>query len=286
MKQPDNPYLASALASYPDLYRKVIQEWSGDGQNAIWLMYAANYLLRVGSTRLAIDPMTLPARLGGHIPETIPIDLAPAEVVLLSHDHSDHVNWKILTAISATVQQWIIPLWLKPSFEQFIPAPSGSVAHVQPGDTITFRDVRIDVHNGNHWEDRPYSRSGQSAQKGLPSLAFVIEGAGKKWLFAGDTRSFQPDARIPCGPIDAVMAHVFLGRLHKPGDAPPLLPDFCAWFSGYATNRIILSHLYEIGRDSKDIWTESHSAMIERAIHAIKPTALVESFLCGDMLPW
>lgn len=286
MKQPDNPYLVDALAAYPDLYRKIITDWQAAGADAIWLMYSANYLLRIGACRLAIDPITLPARLGGPIPATIAEDLAPAEVVMLSHDHSDHVNWQVLSAIQATVRQWIIPRWMQNQFEHQITAPTGIVSYVQSGDGINYQNVQIQVFEGNHWEDRPYSRSHHAVQKGLPSLAFLIEGGSKRWVFPGDTRSFTPETRVPCGAVDVVAAHVFLGRLTKEGDPPSLLDQFCEYFSGYQTDRIILAHLYELGRNSRDIWTENHATMIMDTIRSIHPDIHVGLALSGDSLPW
>ena len=286
MKQPDNPLLDQVLSDYPEQYARMITEWSCPGPDMVWCMYSANYLFRVGSTRFAIDPMTPLVRVGGSPPQTIKTDLAPLQLVAITHDHSDHLSWELLNSIAESVELWIIPEWLDAFFTNAIPDPHGSVRFVSAGDVIEFGDVRITVFAGNHWEDQTNAKTGQVSQKGLPSLAYLIEGSGKRWLFPGDTRSFNSTNRIPFGPVDLVVAHVFLGRLEYPGDIPPLQKQFCNFFAGYKTNRLILTHLYEVGRDTKDIWTGSHATSIQETINQLAPSIQVAALITGDSLDW
>lgn len=92
-----------AINLYPRLYREIIQDWSSQApEDAAWLIYSANYLFRTGGIRWAIDPVVMNWR----VPETQPVDyLSLAEnldFVLLTHDHSDHLDLGllILTTIS------------------------------------------------------------------------------------------------------------------------------------------------------------------------------------------
>jgi hypothetical protein len=284
MKLPENPYLKDALLAYPDLYQKIIHDWQLDGPDAFWLTYSANYLFRFGSFRFALDPITLPLRIGFPISESIAADFSPAEMILISHDHSDHVNWKLLSAIKSTVRQWIIPFWMREQFTQFLGMPPGAVAFVNPGDTITFHAHKITVFNGNHYEDRLFSRNGQSVQKGLPCLAYLFEIGTKRYFLPGDTRSFIDTSIIPHGEIDAVIFHVFLGRLVQMAEKPPMLDQYCEFISRYHTNRIILTHLYEIGRDRKDIWTLDHSRMIIDKLRTKNNSLQIEAALTGDCI--
>ncbi len=213
MNHPENPHIQKAIQDYPNLYSRMIADWSQPGTDKVWLMYSANYLFRVGETRFTIDPMTLSARLGTTLPATISDDLIPLQLVALTHDHSDHVSWPLLSSIAASVQKWIVPAWMQSQFNQNIPSPVGSIQFVQPGDSIKFGEICIKVFDGNHWETQANPKDGKPFMKGLPSLAYLIEGHGKRWLLPGDTRSFKPENRISCGKVDLTLAHVFLRPL-------------------------------------------------------------------------
>ena len=86
----------------------MIGEWSTeDGRDSAWMLYSANYLLRTGSARWAIDPLTLRWR----VPEAVAVrrDLADLSFIVLTHRHADHLDIDLLRSLRGLPTLWIVP---------------------------------------------------------------------------------------------------------------------------------------------------------------------------------
>src|SRR5512133_2541887 len=112
MPQQDELLRRLAVEAYPAIYERVITEWQQTGPDAFWLLYSANYLFRVGKVRWAIDPMTLINRLSGTLPRHPEEDFSCLDFLILTHQHSDHLNWNFLKSLASLPVLWIIPEFL------------------------------------------------------------------------------------------------------------------------------------------------------------------------------
>jgi len=75
----------------------MIAEWRlPGGEDRAWLMYSANYLLRIGDVRCAIDPLRLKNRLPQAPEMDIASDLQALSFGLLTHRHADHLDLGLL----------------------------------------------------------------------------------------------------------------------------------------------------------------------------------------------
>lgn len=90
----------TALEGYPHLWQHILSEWrSPEPLDRAWLMYSANCLFRFGNVCWALDPLTLPHRLGlRHLPD-LKTDLRGLDFILLSHSHADHFNRQVIHSL-------------------------------------------------------------------------------------------------------------------------------------------------------------------------------------------
>ena len=95
--------------------------------------------------------------------------------------------------------------------------------------------------------------------RGVPATGYLVEFQNKRWLFPGDTRTYDASQLPSFGPVDGLFAHLWLGRGCALMDEPPLLDAFCQFCLDLQPRRIILTHLNEFGRDADDFWDEEHA---------------------------
>ncbi len=284
MPQPDNHFIKPALEAYPSIYEKVITEWQQDGPDALWLLYSANYIFRVGEVRWAVDPITLPARLSGTLPLRLQQDFSKLDFLILTHKHSDHLNWNFLKGLAALPSQWIVPEFL---VEDCVEKTSVSQNQIIPAiinQWIEMKGVRILPMEGSHWEYAQAADGRKTLVKGLSSVCYLFEFHGRRWFFPGDVRSFDVTKIPHLGAFDGIVGHVWMGRMSSPLDEPPLFDQFCDYYSRFHTNHLILTHLYEVGRDLKDMWTVEHARRIIASILTLAPATTAEALCTGERL--
>ena len=244
------------IAHYPTLWQNVITEWKSPGPDQAWLIYSANYLFRTGNVHWALDPLTLHWRLKDAAPKVDVSDLGDASFVLLTHRHEDHLDLDLLSALRHFPVCWVVPESILPQvLESGIPREKIIIPRsLQP---IELDGMRITPFDGQHFETLP-----DCTLKGVPSTGYLIEWAGKHWLFPGDTRNYDPSQLPSFGPLDGVFAHLWLGRGCALMDEPPLLDPFCKFFAKLQPGHIVLTHLMEFRRTANDFWDVAHAQMV------------------------
>ncbi len=270
-----------AVEAYPAVYQKVITEWQQPGPDAFWLLYSANYLFRAGGVRWAIDPITLFARLSNSLPLHPMQDFSKLDFLILTHQHRDHVNWKLLESICSLPVPWIVPDFLVQECSAQTGIPRDRIIPAVTGQSIKICGIRILPLEGSHWEYPLGANRSEPPIKGLPSVSYLLEFHGKRWFFPGDVRSYDRPVAPDLGKLDGVAAHVWMGRMHDPHSDPPLFKQFCSYFSNFQSGRLILTHLYEMGRELKDIWTLEHAQKIKQTLADIAPSIKVDTYCTG-----
>jgi hypothetical protein len=271
---------AEATSRYPALWSKMIAEWNEpDPVDRVWLMYSANYLFRTNNIRWAIDPLSLNWRIKDAPKVDVAGDLKDLSFVLLTHGHNDHLDLDLLAALRHMPITWVVPEFiLSQVIEQAgllrenIIVPSALVP-------IELNGVHILPFDGLHWETQP-----DGNLKGVSAMGYLIECNGKRWLFPGDTRTYDASQLPAFGPVDVHFAHVWLGRGCALMDKPPLLDDFCRFFLSMKPHRLILSHLHEFGRDARDFWDTSHALAVSSRIEEINPGVSVVPACMGETI--
>ncbi len=267
-----------ALAEYPALWKKIIVEWNApDPENQVWLTYSANYLFRTNQIRWAIDPLTLNWRLKSVPAVNVARDLRNLRFVLLTHNHKDHLDLDLLSALRSLPIKWVVPKFLLPD----VIAKSGLLPEniIIPTSLspIELYGVRILPFNGLHWEITQ-----KGILRGVPALGYLVECNGRRWLFPGDTRNYDA-TQLPVFPdIDLVFAHLWLGRGSALENPPPLLDAFCRFCLETGARRGILTHLNELGRDANDYWNENHLESVRARFQKMSPEFTVSHLLMGE----
>jgi L-ascorbate metabolism protein UlaG (beta-lactamase superfamily) len=266
--------IARARVEYPALWRRFIREWrEADSGDCAWLMYAANYLLYTGGVRWAMDPFSLATRIGGVPHADYAADLESLELVLLTHAHNDHLDLNLIGAIAGLPIQWIVPEFMLDKVTG-AGVPMKNIIVPVNGKAIAFKRLGITPFAGQHIHER----------FGVPETGYLVESGGKRWLFLGDTRVYDLEKLPDFGPVDAVFAHVWLGKACADLPIPPLLDAFCQFYLSIHAKRILLTHLEELGRDEKDLWDKQHVKMITHKMEEMQAFCKTEVYFTGGII--
>lgn len=268
-----------AVELYPAIWSKLIAEWKApDPEDRVWLTYSANYLFRTNNLHWAIDPLTLNWRIKDALKVNTAQDLSPLSLVLLTHEHEDHLDLDLLFTLRDLPIKWVVPEFLLSKIEparlrrEHIIVPSGLTL-------IEFEGMLILPFNSLHWETRP-----DGTIKGVPAMGYMIECMGKRWLFPGDTRTYD-SAQIPAfDSLDTAFAHLWLGRSSALMDEHPLLDSFCRFFLDLNPRQLILTHLNEFGRAADDCWDDSHAQLVCSTLRKMSTTISVMPLHLGYSL--
>jgi L-ascorbate metabolism protein UlaG (beta-lactamase superfamily) len=266
-----------AIQLYPALWSKLIAEWkTPDPEDRVWLTYSANYLFRTDNVRWAIDPLTLNWRIKDASSVDVTQDLSPLSFVLLTHGHEDHLDLDVLSALRDLPVTWVVPEFLLSKVEQ---AGLRAESIIIPLALTPFEldGIRILPFDGLHWETTP-----DGSLKEVSAMGYQIECHGRRWLFPGDTRTYNPSQLPAFDSVDTIFAHLWLGRGSALMDKPPLVDSFCRFFLDLKPRRLILTHLNEFGRDASDHWDESHAQLICSTLCKMLASLPVKSLQMGN----
>jgi L-ascorbate metabolism protein UlaG (beta-lactamase superfamily) len=164
-----------------------------------WLGHAT-VLMELGGVRLLTDPVLRSRIL--HIrrvaPPVDPAHHAELDAVLVSHLHRDHLDVPSLRRLERETTRLVVPagtgrLAARQGFE--------SVAELSPGQQLRIGDAVVQavpaVHDGGR------NPLGMKVQP----LGYLVEGAGVRVYFAGDTDLF--DAMADLGELDLALLPVW-----------------------------------------------------------------------------
>lgn len=264
-----------AAEEYPLLWKKMIEEWKSNSDiDSLWVTYSANFLLNTGGFRWAIDPYSLFTRVGGGEQPDFGCDLADLKLVVLTHAHNDHLDLNLIKDIQHLDIQWVIPRFMLDKIKDIADIEDSKVIVPESGKLINFEQLKLTPFEGLHFR----------GDSGVEEMGYLVESGGKRWLFPGDTRSYDFEKLPDFGTLDAVIAHLWLGKAEALKQKPPLLKDFCSFFTKFHTSNIVVTHLREYGREKEDFWNLRHYQMVKTTIHHIAPDVKLNAALLGERI--
>lgn len=271
-----------AAAQYPSLFARLSAGWnSPDLEDCAWLTYAANYVFRTAGVRWAIDPLSLPWR----IPEAPAVEVGEAfkqcDFIMLTHRHADHLDLDLVVALQRLPIRWVIPEFLLEQVLAAAPLPEERIIVPHSRQAFDLCGVRIVPFDGQHWDELP---DAGEEPKGVPAMGYLVESHGKRWLFPGDTRSYHAELLPRFGPVEALFAHVWLGRGSALIDRPPLLEPFCRFCLALQPKRVILAHLQEFVRAADDFWDSRHAGQITACWQQLAPEIPISAAYMGERI--
>lgn len=158
----------------------------------------ATTTIEVAGIRILTDPV-LTRRLG-HLSRirggTPDVRARNADVVVVSHLHSDHLHAPSLRLVSPSAQ-----LIGPHGARRVLGAAGAHVREVEPGDAIELNDLTVRVVPAEH--DR--RRHGRSRIEGR-AVGYLIERDGLRIWFAGDTALFDEMAAF--APVDVAVVPI------------------------------------------------------------------------------
>lgn len=181
-------------AEWPSPHKQAKPEVRVDGDRIVVTMVGhASLLIQVAGLNIVTDPVwsdraspfsfTGPKRVNA--PGIAFEDLPPVDIVLLSHNHYDHMD----TATLAQLKQAHDPLVVTPLGNDVILAgaiPGIKTQALDWGGTLTHASATIHAEPAHHWSAR-----GTGNRRMALWCAFVVETPAGKIYFAGDTGFHQ-----------------------------------------------------------------------------------------------
>jgi len=268
------------LKSYPKLWDRMLLEFSTPDVIARgWMLYSANYLFNTARVRWAMDPLRMVQR----IPNSPDLDVSPLEkldYIILTHRHADHLDLELLRLLLNYPATWIIPEFLLDHL-RIEGLLSNKIVTPRSMEPISMDGITLTPFEGFHWES---SNPDQNGRRGIPSMGYMVEFNGKRWLFPGDTRTYNPDALTGFGPVDVLFAHLWLGKGCALQDTPELIEAFCLHCLSSNPKLINITHLEEFGRQPGDYWDTRHFVPIEDWFRKHNPEIKVKSAFMGETI--
>ncbi|MCJ7694998.1 MAG: MBL fold metallo-hydrolase [Anaerolineaceae bacterium] len=264
-----------AVDAYPQTWKELISDWGKDSEeDAVWLTYAANYLFRTAGVHWGLDPFSLSSRIGKSPQPNFRQDLAPLKLIVLSHHHNDHFDPILLTELQCLPITWVIPKFILESVKLICNLPDSRIIIPEPGVPLVFDELVLTPFNALHFH----------GNYGVPEMGYLAEFSGKRWLFTGDTRSFEAKGLPEFGALDGVMAHCWLGKDSALEPKKEFIGAFCKLFGSFNSKKIVISHLQEYGRSPDNFWTLEHFRMLKRGFIEMDPKPQVVKALLGDKI--
>lgn len=252
---------------YPALWSGMVEGWRSDSaEDAVWLMYSANYLLRTGGVHWAIDPYSLKRRVPAAPAMDVGKDLEALSFVLLTHDHKDHLDPDLIKALRDLPIRWVVPSFMVENVQRKTGLASDKI--IVP---TLLQPLELDGMTVMPFESQHLITRADGTRKGVPELGYLVKCGGKRWLFPGDTRVYDL-SRVPkFGEVDAVFAHLWLGHGWALDPDPDLIEEICRFFAGLQPRRLLITHLEEFGRDADDFFDEEHAEKVMQVYSASYP---------------
>ena len=164
----------------------------------------STFALQHGRDVLLTDPHFGPRALvpPRHVPPGLPIASVPAApVAVVSHAHYDHLDrWSVRRLPAGT--RWLVPLGLAPLLRRW---GARDVRELDWWDEVEVGPWRLTCLPVQHWS----RRLGQARDTTL-WCGWLVEGGGRRALFAGDTGWFDGLAELGrrCAPLAAALLPV------------------------------------------------------------------------------
>ena len=181
------------------------------------------------------------------------------------------------TQLAKTDIRWVIPHFLLDTArscgireENIIPA--------YPGTPITAGPLHILPFEGKHY--RP------GTHNGLDELGYHISADNAPTLvFPVDTRDYAADNLPDMPPADVCFANVWLGDSNGfAEDYTDIGARFADFMLHFSDRQILFSHLYETGREDRDMWRREHADILSAIIKEKSPKTSTVAPVLGEIV--
>jgi L-ascorbate metabolism protein UlaG (beta-lactamase superfamily) len=198
------------------------------GLRVTWLGHST-MLIEIGGVRILTDPVWGPraspsAIVGPKRFQAVPISLGempPVDVVIVSHDHYDHLDYPTIRALAKTRVPFVTSLGVGAHLEYWGISPERIVElDWWESHTLPNTDVVLTAAPSQHFSGR-----GLKGRNSTLWSSFVMRSAGHAVFFSGDTglTTEYQSIREQLGPFDVTMLEI--GAFHPAWGDIHLGPD-------------------------------------------------------------
>lgn len=185
------------------------QDWPASPDTGLaftWLGHAA-YMIEMEGKFILVDPMlgprpspiyaVGPSRL--HPVPAEPQDLPVADIVVLSHDHYDHLDKRTVSALAETARLFVVPIGVGPIVHKF-GVPIEKIREMDWHESLSVDDIQITALPARHFSGRTLKRDRTLW------ASYAFKGSRHTFYFGGDS-----------GEQDETYANI--GKEHGPFEA-------------------------------------------------------------------
>lgn len=191
-----------------------------------WYGHSA-LLIEIENKRILIDPMltdvSSPVKMGSkRFPYNKPIpieDLDSIDVVIISHDHYDHLDYKTILKLNSKVSHFYMPLGVGSHLKRW-GLEAGKITELDWWQSEVLDGIEFIACPARHFSGR-----GLTDRDATQWASWVIKGKNKNIYFSGDG-GYGPHFKEigkEYGPFD--LAFLECGQYHKAWEAIHMMPE-------------------------------------------------------------
>ena len=170
------------MLKHQPLLKSVAGAEAPDGTAVFWWMGQHSFILKLGEQVLYIDPYLSPSPARQTPPLLLPSETGNADLVLCTHDHSDHIDPGAVPGIAEAAPEavFIAPRTARERMLS-LGVDAKRLVSLDAEDAYAVEGLRVTAVKGKHefFHEHP--------MLGFPYLGYVIEANGAVVYHAGDT---------------------------------------------------------------------------------------------------
>jgi L-ascorbate metabolism protein UlaG (beta-lactamase superfamily) len=130
-----------------------------------------------------------------------PEDLPPIDIVIISHDHYDHLDYKAIKTLKKTVKKFFMPLGVGSHFERWGVDPA-KIVELDLWESVSYEKLELTATPARHFSGRKLNDRFKTLWCG-----WVIKSEKKRIYFSGDSGYWDGFKKIgeQYGPFDFTM---------------------------------------------------------------------------------
>lgn len=238
------------------------------------LVAPSAYFFSTNGYRWAMDVSFLYLRRVAEAPSRIKETLGGIDLVLLTHEHSDHLEAATVRELCDTDILWVAPEFIAEKMLS-LGVRREKLITVKAGDDISVGPLRIQVLEGKHFR----AEDG----RGVSSVGYLVSADNAPSIaFPGDVRDYRATEGDTLD-ADHCFAHVWLtDRALEPEAYIPKSREFAEFMLKRSKKSIFLTHLY-VDREEEQMWKTHHALVAADAIHNKSPETAVHIPKYGEV---
>ncbi|MBU0715468.1 MAG: MBL fold metallo-hydrolase [Verrucomicrobia bacterium] len=171
-----------------ELVRDVDECTLEEGDCALWWLGQQSFIVKLGSKVIYFDPFLSPHKKRRIPPLISPEDVTNADLILGSHDHTDHIDRRIWPTLakSSPKAKFVVPELLLRSLARDLKFPIKRFVGLDDNRSLQVDGVKISAVAAAHeFLDR------DPATGRYPYLGYIVEAHGVAVYHAGDTCIYE-----------------------------------------------------------------------------------------------